>query len=145
MLNEPLEKYKKLYSESLQAFLDLHNYHYEFLEFKRLRNKPGKKLRNHLRKLKKLYFDMIKICMEAEKIQREISPPPLGAPVRNHDAWLKKQSRVGPGKRGRPRKEVTRRPRVEERSRIRGRPRKQVVSTDVPTEQQNTTKENTNE
>jgi len=88
---------------------------------------------------------MIKICMEAEKIQREISPPPLGAPVRNHDAWLKKQSRVGPGKRGRPRKEVTRRPRVEERSRIRGRPRKQVVSTDVPTEQQNTTKENTNE
>jgi hypothetical protein len=58
---------------------------------------------------------------------------------------LKKQSRVGPGKRGRPRKEVTKRPRVEERSRIRGRPRKQVVSTDVPTEQQNTTKENTNE
>jgi hypothetical protein len=145
MLNEPLEKYKKLYSESLQAFLDLHNYHYEFLEFKRLRNKPGKKLRNQLRKLKTLYSDMVKLCSEAEKLQREISPPPLGAPVRNHDAWLKKHSRVGPAKRGRPRKEITKRPRVEEQSKIRGRPRKQVTNTPSSTEQQNTTKENTNE
>jgi len=144
MSNEPLEKYKKLYSESLQAFLDLHNYHYEFLEFKRLRNKPGKNLRNQLRKLKKLYADMVNLCAEAEKLQREISPPPLGAPVRNYDAWLKKQSRVGPAKRGRPRKEVTKRPRVEEQSRIRGRPRKQVANTTVPIEQQNTIKEDTN-
>jgi hypothetical protein len=105
MLNEPLEQYKKLYSETLQAFLDLHNYHYEFLEFKRLRKHPGKKLRNHLRKLKNLYFDMIKLCSAAEKLQREIAPPPLGAP----------------------RKAATKRPRKEDRSRTLGRPRKAVT------------------
>jgi hypothetical protein len=133
MLNEPLEQYKQMYSETLQAFLDLHNYHYEFLEFKRLRRKPGKKLRNQLRKLKQLYFDMIKVCLEAEKIQREISPPVLGAP----------------------RKPVTKKPRKEDRSRTLGRPRKAVtkkprrpyipVSQRRALEQTIITKEDTNE
>jgi 2-iminoacetate synthase ThiH len=132
MLNEPLEQYKKMYSETLQAFLDLHNYHYEFLEFKRLRRTPGKKLRNHLRKLKNLYYDMIKVCAAAEKLQREIAPPPLGAP----------------------KKPVTKRPRKEDRSRTLGRPRKAVTKkprrpytpvSQRQLEQTNITKEDKNE
>jgi hypothetical protein len=79
-VNEELNEYKKLYSELLGLVIDLHNYHTVFLAFKKIRNNPGGLLRRHIRKMRFIQYEMIRLSKLAEEKQQLISPAPLGRP-----------------------------------------------------------------
>jgi hypothetical protein len=79
-VNKELEQYKKLYSEFLGLLIELHNYHTTFLSFKKIRNNPGGLLRRHMRRMRSIQYEMIRLSKLAEETQHIISPAPLGRP-----------------------------------------------------------------
>jgi hypothetical protein len=78
LVNEPLVRYKQLYSEYLGMVVELHNYHYKFLEFKNVQARNGNKIRNHLRKMKRLELTLTKTSKEAELMHYKLNPPKKG-------------------------------------------------------------------
>jgi hypothetical protein len=78
-LNEPLERYKQLYSEYLSMIIEIHNYHTQFLKFQKVRARDGLKLRNVIKKMRDLQMDLWRACNEAEQSHWILNPPVRGA------------------------------------------------------------------
>jgi len=98
-LNEPLEKYKELYSEYLATIVEIHNYNAQFLKFDKLRAREGMRLRKVLKKMRELQKELMKYCLEGEKKHWELNPPARGARFKETTKWprRKKKNVVPPG------------------------------------------------
>jgi hypothetical protein len=78
-LNEPLERYKQLYSEYLSTIIEIHNYHTQFLKFEKRRTRDGLKLRNVIKKMRDIQMDLWRACNEADQSHWVLNPPVRGA------------------------------------------------------------------
>ena len=83
LVNEDLAEYMRLYSEYLALLVELHNYHKRFIEFTKVRERPGHKLRKHIKRMNILAHQMSKMSTQAEVTQQKVFPPIKGTPVRS--------------------------------------------------------------
>lgn len=101
LVNEDLIEYNKLYSEYMAMLVELHNYHTRFLKFTKVREKPGLRLRRHIKKMMEIAKQLAKMSARAETTQTKLFPPMKGTPVRSNrpkrTPKTKKQNVVIPG------------------------------------------------
>jgi hypothetical protein len=99
MSREKYEKYKKLHSEYISRFVDLHNYHQAFLDFPSYMK--GARVR-------KAISDMIILEKELRKISMSVSSEHKKNIADEHRALKKEKARLKaiPKKVGRPRKNI---------------------------------------
>lgn len=83
ILNEPLERYKALYSEYMATIVEMHNYNTQFLKFEKVRDRDGYHLRRTFKKLRDIDKQLWRACIEAESKHWELFPRPVGAPKKN--------------------------------------------------------------
>lgn len=83
LVNEDLIEYNKLYSEYMAMLVELHNYHTRFLKFTKVREKPGLRLRRHIKKMMEISKQLAKMSARAETTQTKLFPAMKGTPVRS--------------------------------------------------------------
>lgn len=82
-VNTFLIEYNRLYSEYMAMLVELHNYHTRFLKFTKVRERPGYRLRKHIKKMNEVAWQMAKMSTQAEVKQTELFPLTRGTPVRS--------------------------------------------------------------
>jgi hypothetical protein len=92
MLNEPLEKYKALYSKYVKELVNVHNYHNTFIN--NLGYDSGLQIRNSLRMMAKLEMEMRVLCRKAYVVHKNQMTPIRKVKVSGFIASGKR----GPGK-----------------------------------------------
>ena len=99
ILNEPLDKYRGLYSEYLALVLEIQNYNAQFLKFEKVKAREGNKLRKSLKRMRDLQKELVKYSLEGERKHWALNPPSRGAPLQETTKWprRKKKNVVPPG------------------------------------------------
>ena len=67
LINEPLEEYKRLYSEYISHAVNLHNYHHAFISL--VGYEPGLKARQSLRRMIGIEQQLVRLSRRAYEVK----------------------------------------------------------------------------